>query len=510
MNFTRRAALASLFATTFLTAVGTSADALLANTAKDDLTLLSIREAGALMKAGKLTSVALVQAYLDRIAAVDGQLRSFIYVAEKEALAAAATADAEMAAGTYRGPMHGIPFGIKDLYFTGDVPTSGNSRIDFGDRTKSMSTVVQRLLDAGAILLGKMDTSEFATGSVKLYGDLPHPLAANPWNLAYYAGGSSTGPGAGVGGRTTLLAIGGDTGGSIRLPAASCGVQGLKPTYGRVSNAGALANTWSRDCTGPLAWHVADLGIALEAFNGFDPLDATTQQVPRYVFDPEVPESLAGRRVAVVDLDSPDYQELMPEMRAGIEKTIDILRAKGAEIVQISFPRKLSEYSAISGMIGIVEFNAENYDVIMKDPSKAARGTLDRLPSALNFTAIEYARAKRLALEMTAEFEVLMADYDIMVLPGTFYTAGRFEAPEEIDRFMRKNSMLIASMTGHPALNMRSGFSSEGLPLNVQLIASQFDEAALIRYGMLLEAELDGPGARPVPAALEALMPSAG
>jgi len=510
MELSRRAAIASLFATTFLTAIGSRAMQAQATAANDDLTLLSIQEAGARLKAGTLTSVALVQAYLDRIAAIDGQLRSFIYVAEKEALAAAAKADAEFAAGNYRGPMHGIPFGIKDLYFTGDIPTSGNSRIDFGDLTKGTSTVVARLLDAGAILLGKMDTSEFATGSVKLYGDLPHPLAANPWNLAYYAGGSSTGPGAGVGGRTTLLAIGGDTGGSIRLPAASCGVQGLKPTYGRVSNAGALANTWSRDCTGPLAWHVADLGIALEAFNGYDPLDATTQQVPRYTFDPAVPQSLAGRRVAVVDLDGPDYKELMPEMRAGIERTIEILRAKGAEIVQIEFPRKLSEYSAISGMIGIVEFNAENYDVIMMDPSKAARGTLDRLPSALNYTAIEYARAKRLALEMTAEFEVLMADYDVLVLPGTFYTAGRFAEPEEIDRFMRKNSMLIASMTGHPALNMRSGFSSEGLPLNVQLIASHFDEASLIRYGMLLEPELDGTGPRPLPASLEELVKKAG
>jgi aspartyl-tRNA(Asn)/glutamyl-tRNA(Gln) amidotransferase subunit A len=484
-----------------LAAPGALAAALRTADNATDLTLLSIREAAAQIQEGSLLSTQLVEAYLARIDAVDEQLRSFIYVAHDEALAAAAQVDKDIAAGQYRGPLHGIPFGIKDLYFSGSIPTTGNSRLDWGNLTEQVSTVITNLEAAGAILIGKMDTGEFASGTVKLYMDLPHDLAANPWDLDRFAGGSSTGPGAGVGGRTTLLAVGGDTGGSIRLPSAACGVQGLKPTFGRVSNYGAISNTWSRDCAGPIGWNVEDLGYALEAMGGFDIKDSTTVKTTPFKFDPTIPQDLSGRRVGVVNISSTDYEELQPAMRAGIENVIDLLRDNGAEIVPTNLPSRLAEYGTVGSPISNVEFHVSNWDLIMSDPAAVGQGTRDRLSRILGTTAIDYGEARKRALEMTSELEDLFQDFEVLVLPGTFYTAGLFSEPKEISDFMLKTAMVPASITGHPALSMRAGFDGE-LPLNFQMIAPLFDEAALIRYGMFLEPLIDGDGPRRVPKVL--------
>jgi aspartyl-tRNA(Asn)/glutamyl-tRNA(Gln) amidotransferase subunit A len=279
-------------------------------------------------------------------------------------------------------------------------------------------------------------------------------------------------------------------------------VQGLKPTFGRVSNYGAISNTWSRDCAGPMAWHVEDLGFALEAMSGYDVKDSTTVKAAPFKFDSRVPQDLAGHRVGVVNISHPDYRELRPEMRAGIENVIDLLEQHGAEIVPTNLPSTLAEYSTVGSPISNIEFHVSNWNLIMADPAAVGQGTRDRLSRVLTTTAVQYGEAKKRSLQMTSEMEELFQDFEILVLPGTFYTAGRFSQPQEISDFMTKSAMVPAAITGHPALSMRAGFSC-GLPLNFQMIGPLFNESILLRYGMFLEPLIDGKGPRRVPPALE-------
>ncbi|MBW6401034.1 amidase [Roseomonas sp. HJA6] len=468
-----------------------------------DLTLLSATEAGKLMRERRISAVELTDAYLARIDKVDERLGSFIHVARNHARAAARQAQAELEAGRDRGPMHGIPFGVKDLFFTGDIPTTNNSRVDLSSLSGQWSGAVVRLNEAGGVLLGKMDTGEFATGTVRLYGDLPHPLARNPWDLTRFSGGSSTGPGAGVGGRTTLIGVGSDTGGSVRLPAAACGAQGLKPTYGRISRFGALENTWSRDTVGPIAWYVADCGIALQAMSGFDPRDPTSLDLPPFAFNPAIPADLRGVRVGVVALDGEEWSKVTPAIAAGLAATRDALRSRGAELVSVSLPQSLATYGRVAGVIGGVEFYISNIGLIEPDPSRVGQGIRDRLPRATGTNVLDYARATKRAAELGAEMEVFLRDYDLVLLPGTFHVAGRFNPPSEVADFMLQNAMVPASVTGHPSLTLRSGFSEAGLPTNVQFIARRLGEQTLLQVGMALEPLLDGTGPRRVPTALE-------
>ncbi|MBE9605668.1 amidase [Acetobacteraceae bacterium H6797] len=468
-----------------------------------DLTQLSATEAGRLMRARQISPVELTEAYLARIEKVDARLGSFIHVAAPEARAAAKQAERELLAGQDRGPMHGIPFGVKDLFFTGDIPTTNNSRVDLSRYAGVRSAAVERMQNAGAVLLGKMDTGEFATGTVKLYGDLPHPLARNPWDLARFAGGSSTGPGAGVGGRTVLIGVGSDTGGSVRLPAAACGGQGLKPTYGRISRYGALENTWSRDTVGPIAWHVADCGLALQAMSGFDQRDPMSAEVPPFAFNPEAPRSLAGLRIGVVRRDGAEWVKISPDVAAGLERCEAALRDQGAMLVPVNLPQSLATYGKVAGVIGGVEFYISNIDLISPDPSRVGQGIRDRLPRATSTNVLDYARAVKQAAELSAEMEAFLRGMDALFLPGTFHVAGRFDPPAEVAAFMLENAMVPASITGHPALALRSGFNAQGLPTSVQFMAKHYDEAMLLRLGMALEPLLDGPGPRRLPTALE-------
>jgi aspartyl-tRNA(Asn)/glutamyl-tRNA(Gln) amidotransferase subunit A len=229
------------------------------------------------------------------------------------------------------------------------------------------------------------------------------------------------------------LAIGGDTGGSIRLPASARGARGLKPTFGRVSNYGSISNTWSRDCAGPMAWHVEDLGCGLEAEAGFDLKDATTVKLPPFKFDPSnTPMNLTGRRVGVVNMSHHDYAELLPDVRAGIDNVVKILQQNAAEIIVVGLPSTLAQYSSVGSPISNIEFHLANFDLIMSDPAVVGQGTRDRLTRVLNTIAIQYSSAKQQALDMTARMVRLFEDFEVLVLPGTFYTEGRFSEPKEL------------------------------------------------------------------------------
>lgn len=220
--------------------------------------------------------------------------------------------------------------------------------------------MISRLEDAVAILIGKLNTGEFASGTVKLYNDLPYSLSANPQDLQRSAGWSSTGPWAGIGGRITLLAVGGDTGASIHLPASACGAQGLKPTFGRVSSSyAAISNAWSRDTAGPMAWDVEDLGYALEAMDGYDIDDPKTITTEPFKVDLTIPTDPKGRRVGVANL-SIQTTKFISEQKAGIQKLIDLLATNGVETFTVDLPSKLADYSTVGSSISNIEFHIAN------------------------------------------------------------------------------------------------------------------------------------------------------
>src|SRR5712664_4255833 len=243
---------------------------------------LTIAEAARLIERKELSPVELVESRLDRIARLDGGLNSFIRVLAEEARADARAAEVEIAAGKYRGPLHGIPIGLKDIYETAGVATTGHSKVMQDHVPKKDAFSVQRLREAGAIVMGKLATHEFALGGPSF--DLPWPPARNPWDTARFTGGSSSGTGASVAAGLVLGGTGSDTGGSIRGPAAFCGLAGIKPTYGLISRMGILPLAFSLDHAGPMAWTAEDCAILLQAMAGHDPADpaSANRGVPNY------------------------------------------------------------------------------------------------------------------------------------------------------------------------------------------------------------------------------------
>ena len=236
-----------------------------------ELHFLTIGDAARLIVARRLSPVDLVEVFLERIVAVDSELHSYITVVTDHARDAARAAEREITAGRYRGPLHGIPYGLKDNFNTRGIRTTAASRLMLDFVPDEDATLHARLQSVGAILLGKLNTWEAGTGTGEIQSDLPFPLACNPWDHNRFPGGSSTGPGVAVAAGMAMAALGSDTGGSVRIPAAACGLVGLKPTYGRLSRAGILPNSFSLDHPGTLTWTVEDAAILLQALAGYDP-----------------------------------------------------------------------------------------------------------------------------------------------------------------------------------------------------------------------------------------------
>src|SRR5438552_843439 len=259
---------------------------------------LTIAEAARLIERRELSPVELVDSRLDRIAKLDGKLNSFIRVLSEEARADARAAEAEIAAGKYRGPLHGIPIGLKDIYETAGVATTGHSKVMQDHVPQKDASSVQRLREAGAIVVGKLATHEFALGGPSF--DLPWPPARNPWDLSRFTGGSSSGTGAAVAAGLVLGGTGSDTGGSIRGPAAYCGLAGIKPTYGLISRAGILPLGFSLDHAGPMAWTAEDCTILLQAMPGHDPADPASADHPIPDYRTALAGNIKGLRIGLI------------------------------------------------------------------------------------------------------------------------------------------------------------------------------------------------------------------
>jgi aspartyl-tRNA(Asn)/glutamyl-tRNA(Gln) amidotransferase subunit A len=294
---------------------------------------LDVVALGALLRRGQASSVEATRAYLDRIDAVDGRLGSYITVTREIALGAAADADAEGRAGRWRGPLHGVPVGLKDLVYTKGVLTTAGSKVLANFRPDYDATVWRRLADGGAVLLGKTNLNEFA------YGGLVK-ACRNPYALDHLPGGSSAGSGAAVAGRTAAAAIGTDTSGSIRIPAAACGCVGLKPTYGRVSRHGVIPLAQTMDCVGPMTRTVADAALMLSVIAGKDAEDSTSSTEPAPDFAAVTSEDVKGLRIGVVRELS---EGIDPEVGALFHAALRELKPRARSSTRSRFPPSSSE-----------------------------------------------------------------------------------------------------------------------------------------------------------------------
>src|SRR5882724_3089698 len=444
-----------------------------------DIHDLSIAELSGLIVARKLSPLELVDALIRRVEQYDPQTRAFITPTFDLARRQAREAEAEIATAGPRGPLHGIPFALKDIYDTRGILTSAHSRI-FIDRIPAEdATATARLYDAGAVLLGKLATHEMAHAGPSF--DLPWPPARNPWNLAHFTGGSSTGSGAAVAAGLVPVALGSDTGGSIRGPASLCGVAGLMPTFGLVSRAGVVTNSYTFDHCGPLARTVEDCALVLQALAGYDAKDAGSLRRPIPRYREALGRDLRGLRIGVLRHHWEDDIPASEDVRKAMDAALDVLRGLGAELEECRV-RPLASYFDVKIIIAESEiFSVHQKDLIARPGEFGADFRSRVLPSVL-FTANDYVQATREHRRMMVEMDPLYARFD------AFVTAGMGEAPRLADyrsvSFWQKPSPLTAwNVTGQPVLALPNGFGRNGVPLGMQMIGQPFGESTILRVG---------------------------
>jgi len=443
----------------------------------------SLAEASAGITAGTLSPVALTEAALARIAALDPKLNAFITVTADRARRAAAAAEAEIKAGKRRGPLHGIPYALKDIYDVAGVRTTAHSKLLIDNVAREDAASTARLEAAGMVLLGKLSTHEFARGGPT--DVLPFPNAKNPWNTAHFAGGSSSGSGVAEAAGMVGLAMGSDTAGSIRLPATFCGIVGLKPTYGVISRRGIVPLSFTLDHAGPLTRSVEDCALAMQVLAGHDPGDpgSAREAVPDYSAD--LRKGVAGLtigRARAYDIEAGVDAEVMAAVDAAAEQW----RALGATIVDVALPSKRRMDACIQTIL-IAEGFAIHGEWLRTRPQDYGRVTRERLMMGAFVTGSEYVQAQRLRRIITAEVDAVLAGCDAILCAGNPTAAPRLADVDEGP--FRKSHPITGpfNATGHPALALPCGFGASGLPLGLQLIGRSYGEAMLFRIAQAYE-----------------------
>lgn len=453
-------------------------------TAVTDLPWLTIAETQQLFLARKLSPVELLKALLARIDKLDPQLNVFVRLDAEGALAAARHAEQEIAAGRSRGPLHGIPLGIKDIIDVGDLPTTCHSKILLENVAAADAPSVAHLRAAGAVILGKLATHEFAFGGPSF--DLPFPPARNPWDRTRHPGGSSSGSGAGVAAGFFPAALGTDTAGSIRNPASACGCVGLKPTYGRVSRRGAFPLAFTLDHVGPLARTVADVALVLETIAGHDPADPGSENWPKPTLTAGLGQGVRGLRVGFVrhfhETDMPAH----PEVGAALEAAATLLAKEGADVRSVTLP-DLRECAAINRTIMHSEAWAIHQNWLRTRPGDYAQSSRRRLLTGAFLSAGDYVDAQRRRLKLIAATEDVFRSVDVLLCASSMDPPCRIDDEPEIGRTYPRQARTPFNVTGHPALAMMSGLSKDGLPLSLQIVGRSRDEATVLRAAAAFE-----------------------
>jgi aspartyl-tRNA(Asn)/glutamyl-tRNA(Gln) amidotransferase subunit A len=439
---------------------------------------MSVAAAAKAIAAKELSPVELTAALLARIERLDPKLNAFIRLDGEAAMAAARTAEAEVAAGRLRGPLHGVPVGIKDIIDVAGLPTTCHSKILADNVATSDAVCVAKLRGAGAIVLGKLSTHEFAIGGPS--HDLPWPPARNPWNADHHPGGSSSGSGSGVAAGLFPMALGSDTGGSVRNPASCCGIVGLKPTYGLVSRRGVFPLSFTLDHIGPMTRTVADNALMLEVLAGHDAHDPGSVAVVKGHYASGLERDMRGLRVGFVrhfhEIDMPAD----PEVTAALEHVARTLQLEGAEIRDVHLPT-LAEFAAVNRVILQSEAWAIHGPWLRERPGDYGQLARRRLMGGAFFSAGDYVQAQRRRLEMIAAVEEALRDVDVLLCASSMDPACRIDIPADIERTYPRQARTPFNVTGHPALAMMAGVSMTGLPLSVQFVGRNFAEATLFQ-----------------------------
>jgi aspartyl-tRNA(Asn)/glutamyl-tRNA(Gln) amidotransferase subunit A len=460
-----------------------------------DPCFLSVAEAASLIAAKRISPVELTRAYLARIERLNGTLHAYVRVLHDEALAAARAAEAEILAGRYRGPLHGIPIGLKDIYDTAGIPTEGGSKSCLGRVPAKDATTTRLLREAGAVLLGKLTTWEFAIGGTAF--DTPFPPARNPWNIDHDPAGSSSGSGAAVAAGLCAMAMGSDTGGSIRWPAAWCGLAGLKPTYGRVSRAGIMPLSFSLDHAGPLTWTVEDAAIVLQAIAGHDASDPASARCPVADYRAALAGgNLRGLRLGVARAMFERDCVGSEEMLSAFDESIGVLRELGASIAEIELP-PLALYNATAYLIARSEGFAIHEKALRERPQDYGALARDRLTIGAYVRASDMVQAMRRRQMLVEATTAAMGGVDAILLPTAPDPAPRLGDLAPYFGNQRPTYMRPFNLTGQPALSVCNGFDNAGLPLSLQIVGRCFDEAMVLRIGHAYERTTPWRGRRP-------------
>ncbi|MDT7642087.1 MAG: aspartyl-tRNA(Asn)/glutamyl-tRNA(Gln) amidotransferase subunit [Pseudonocardiales bacterium] len=456
---------------------------------------LTLAGAAEKIKAKELSPVELTASVLARIDAVEDKITAFATLTPDLATKAAERAEAEIAAGNYRGPLHGIPVGIKDLYETAGVATTSSSKVRADYIPTQDSAVVEKLFAAGSVMVGKTHTHEFAFGAVT-------PTTRNPWDLDRMPGGSSGGSGAAVAAGECFLGMGSDTGGSIRIPASVCGTVGLKPTYGRVSRRGVASLSWSLDHVGPLTRTVADAALVMNAIAGYDRADPASVDVP-------VPDFTAQLDVAGLTIGVPTnyYTERVdPQVASAVAAAIAVLVGQGARTREIEIP--LPQYVLpTEWAIMLPEASAYHQEMLRDKADLYTEDVRLFLEVGELVLATDYIKALRARTLIQQRWRDMFADIDVLIAPTLTTPALPVDDPQvtwpdgstesATDSYVRFSAP--ANVTGLPALSVPCGFTGTGLPVGMQIIGKPFAEPLLLGVGQAYESATSWAKLAPLP-----------
>ena len=457
-------------------------------------TIPTIAEASRLIASKRLSPVELTRACLDRIDRLDGTLHAFHHRDDERALASARAAEAALARGERRGPLHGIPIGLKDIYNTKDMPTTAHSRQLEGNRPREDATCTRLLAEAGTVLLGKLATHEFAFGGPSF--DLPWPPARNPWNPDHFTGGSSSGTGAAVAAGLVLGGLGSDTGGSIRLPAAFCGLAGLKPTYGLVSRWGVLPLAYSLDHAGPMAWTVEDCALLLQAIAGHDPADPASADRAVPDFSAGLDKGAKGLRIGVIRHFHERDNPVNEATRSALDAAIDFYRRDGAELHDVTLP-PLVDWRAAGLVIMLVEGFAVHAHWMRTRPEAYGELLRDRLALGALIGGPDYVQAQRRRRELNTALARVLDSCDVLLTATVPAEAPRIDRIPKWGIVEQPNFTSVFNVAGVPALSVCTGYSESGLPLAMQLVAKPFAEPTLFRAAHAYERAMAWRSRRP-------------
>ena len=463
----------------------------------DHICDLDLRGIGEAIHAGKLSSVEATEAYLRRIERHDDVLRAYITVMADRALAAARVADAERQRGTRRGPLHGVPLGLKDLIAVAGVRMTAGSRV-FADHVPDRDAdATERLHAAGAVILGKLSMHEFAFG--RPVTDGPFPTGRNPWDVRREPAGSSSGSAVAVAAGLCAGALGSDTGGSIRGPAARCGIVGLKPTYGLVSRRGVVPLSWSLDHVGPMTRTVPDAAVLLQAIAGHDPGDPSTHDARVGDYTAQLEAGVRGLQLGLLRRFYVDFPGLNADVKAGALAAVDELGRQGATIEDADAPSlDLAGAIWVTYLSEVYEFHRET---LRDRPQDYGEGLRSRAWMGALVTASDFLRAQRLRARLRREVLALLGRVNALVFPGQAAPAQRFEDVATTSVIVPGSRYTnVWNLLGLPAVVVPCGFSREGLPVSIQIVGRPFDEATVLRIARAYERATDWHTRRPNPA----------